>query len=166
MALLPGVTGPASAYEAGLTELFRMGFYDERQNLEALENQIHPAACNIIFIPYFILPPPPPLPPLHPSRLTCADSFSNVATLAHLLAAWVHLPTLISHGYYASTTSKPALLSSSRIRPLASSSAAFHLYPNSFALFPPFHSSVFLFASLSSGESSSSASLSSRVPQV
>ena len=56
MALLPGVTGPASAYDEGLTELFRIGFYDERQNLEALEKSKGNVKAAAAFISQGVIP--------------------------------------------------------------------------------------------------------------
>ena len=56
MALLPGVTGTAGKYEAGLTELFRMGYYDERQNFEALERSKGNVKAAAAFITQGVVP--------------------------------------------------------------------------------------------------------------
>lgn len=57
MALLPGVTGPGGGkFEAGLTELFRMGYYDERQNYEALEKSKGHVKAAAAFIRQGVVP--------------------------------------------------------------------------------------------------------------
>jgi hypothetical protein len=56
MALLPGVTGAAGKYEDGLTQLFRMGYYDERQNFEALEKSNGNVKAAAAFITQGVVP--------------------------------------------------------------------------------------------------------------
>jgi hypothetical protein len=56
MELLPGVTGASGKFEGGLTELFRMGYYDERQNFEALEKSNGNVKAAAAFIAQGVVP--------------------------------------------------------------------------------------------------------------